>query len=120
MRFSRTAAVIVGVIAPVGETIRRWSTWRQNPPALFDDYLVGLLLLSAVWVYRKDTVRGRVLLAGGWGLTCGMAYVSIFSQIAAIGAGLPDPAPIPSGWVLGIKLLGGALAVLGLAFTVRG
>jgi len=120
MRFSRTAAVIVGVIAPLGETIRRWSTWRQNPPALFDDYLIGLLLLSAVWVYRRDAVRGRVLLAGGWGLTCGMAYGSIFSQIAAIGAGLPDPAPIPSEWVLGIKLLGGALAVLGLGFAVRG
>jgi hypothetical protein len=120
MRFSRTAALIVGVVAPVGETIRRWSTWRQDPPALFDDYLIGLLLLSAVWVLRRDAVRGRVLLAGAWGLTCGMAYGSIFSQIAAIGAGLPDPAPIPSEWVLGVKLLGGALAVAGLGFAIRG
>jgi hypothetical protein len=49
-----------------------------------------------------------------------MAYGSIFSQIGAIGAGMPDPAPIPSEWVLGVKLLGGALAVLGLVFAVRG
>jgi hypothetical protein len=49
-----------------------------------------------------------------------MAYVSIFAQIAAISAGLPDPAPVPSGWVLTVKLIGGALAVAGLALTVRG
>lgn len=35
---------------------------------------------------------------------------SIFSQIVAIGAGISDPTPIPSEWVLGVKLLGGAVA----------
>jgi hypothetical protein len=119
MRFAKTAALVVGILAPLGETIRRWSTWRQNPPALFDDYLIGILLLGAVWVSRRDAVRGRVLLAAGWGFTCAMAYVS-FTQLAAISAGLPDPGPIPTEWVLGVKLIGGAIAVTCMALTVRG
>src|SRR5262249_55130560 len=34
MRFSRILAVIVGILAPVAETVRRWSTWQEDPPAL--------------------------------------------------------------------------------------
>jgi hypothetical protein len=118
MRFSRRAALIIGILAPVLETVRRWNTWRLDPPALFDDYLIGALLLGAIWIYRFDRLRGRILLAAGWGFTCAMAYVSIFSQIAAIRTGAPDPAPVPSEWVLVVKVLGGAMAVVGLSLTV--
>lgn len=118
MRLSRTTAIVVGTLAPSLETIRRWSTWRQNPPALFDDYLIGLLLLGGVWMLRKDPLRGRILLAAGWGFTCAMAYVSIFGQMAANRAGVVDPAPIPGLWVLAIKIAGGVVAAAALAATV--
>jgi hypothetical protein len=106
------------MLAPILETVRRWNTWRLDPPALFDDYLIGILLLGAIWIYMADRSRGRVLLAAGWGFTCAMAYVSVFSQIAAIRAGTPDPAPVPSEWVLIVKVLGGAIAAVSLALTV--
>jgi hypothetical protein len=118
MRFSRGAALVIGMLAPILETVRRWNTWRLDPPALFDDYLIGILLLGGFWIYRADRPRGRVLLAAGWGFTCAMAYVSVFSQIAAIRAGTPDPAPVPSEWVLIVKVFGGAIAAIGLALTV--
>lgn len=118
MRFSRTAAIVVGMLAPLLETVRRWSTWRQNPPALFDDYLIGLLLLGGVWALRRDPLRGRILLAAGWGFTCAMAYVSIFGQMAANRAGVVDPAPISGLWVLAIKIAGGVVAAAALAETV--
>ena len=46
MRFSRGAALIIGILPPTLETVRRWNTWRLDPPALFDDYLIGSLLLG--------------------------------------------------------------------------
>ena len=41
MRFSRALALAFGILAPIGETVRRWDTWREFPPALFDDYVMG-------------------------------------------------------------------------------
>ena len=47
IQFSRRLAIVIGILAPVGETIRRWSTWKQDPPSLFDDYILGAFLLYA-------------------------------------------------------------------------
>jgi hypothetical protein len=38
---SRYLAFVIGILTPLAETIRRWSTWRNYPPALFDDYILG-------------------------------------------------------------------------------
>lgn len=40
MRFSRYLAIVLGICTPLAETIRRWSTWRNAPPSLFDDYIL--------------------------------------------------------------------------------
>lgn len=39
--FSRYLAIVIGIVTPLAETIRRWSTWREDPPSLFDDYILG-------------------------------------------------------------------------------
>jgi hypothetical protein len=41
MRFSRCLAWIFGILLPIAETVRRWATWQEFPPALFDDYSGG-------------------------------------------------------------------------------
>jgi len=41
IQFSRRLAIFAAIIAPLAETIRRWSTWQQSPPNLFDDYIMG-------------------------------------------------------------------------------
>ena len=58
---SRYLAFVIGVLTPLAETIRRWSTWRENPPALFDDYILGGLLLYGAWRVTRDARSGR-----GW------------------------------------------------------
>ena len=120
MRFSRTLAGIFGIGAPLAETIRRWGTWQEYPPAIIDDYLMGALLIAGAWASRRHKPYGDRLLAAAWGFTCGMGYYSVFMQLRNLQLGITDPAPIPSFWVFVIKAAGTTLAAVALWITVRG
>lgn len=115
---SRYLAIALGILTPLAETIRRWSTWRENPPAFFDDYIIGAFLLFAAWRTGRDVKRGRPFLAAAWAFLCGMAYPSFFGQLEDYRLGLADPAPISSGAVAAIKGVGLALGVICLVFTL--
>ena len=119
IRFSRDAAFVLGVLTPIAETIRRWSTWREDPAAYFDDFFLGGLLLYGAWRVWKDPRAGQRFLAAGWGFACGMIYPSFFFQLDMVRLGEPDPAPIPSECVLAIKGVGFALAILSLVASLR-
>lgn len=117
--FSRNLAVFLGIITPILETIRRWRTWRDNPPAFFDDFILGGLLLYGAWRVSKNPGSGQKFLAAAWGFTFGMVYASLTWQWEQWRLGNPDPAPISSGWVLAIKGIGFALAIMGLIASLR-
>ena len=117
--FSRNLAFVLGVVTPVAETIRRWSTWRDDPPALIDDYILGAFLLYGAWRVGQDARAGQRFLAAGFAFMCGMAYYSFFGQLQNLRIGVADPAPISSAWVAVIKGIGLALAVLGLVLSLR-
>ena len=119
IRFSRRLAFVLGVLTPLAETVRRWSTWRENPAAYFDDFLLGGFLLYGAWRARGDERGGQKFLAAAWAFACGMIYPSFFSQLEHVRLGRPDPAPISSEWVLVIKGVGFALAILALAASLR-
>jgi hypothetical protein len=117
--FSRRLAVILGILTPLAETVRRWRQLGQLSvwPFWLDDYIIGALLLYGAWRTGKDIRNGRRFLAAAWGFTCGMAYSSFFSQLGRLNE--PDPAPIPSTWVAAIKGLGLALAILALVGSLK-
>jgi hypothetical protein len=117
--FSRRLAIILGILTPLAETVRRWRQLGQLNllPAWLDDYIIGALLLYGAWRTGKDIRSGRPFLVAAWGVTCGMAYSSFFSQLARLNE--PDPAPIPSIWVAVIKGVGFALAILALVGSLR-
>jgi hypothetical protein len=117
--FSRRLAIILGILTPLAETVRRWRQLGQLSllPAWLDDYIIGALLLYGAWRTGKDIRSGRPFLVAAWGVTCGMAYSSFFSQLARLNE--PDPAPIPSIWVAVIKGVGFALAILALVGSLR-
>jgi hypothetical protein len=117
--FSRRLAIILGILTPLAETVRRWRQLGQLSllPAWLDDYIIGALLLYGAWRIGKDIRSGRPFLVAAWGVTCGMAYSSFFSQLARLNE--PDPAPIPSIWVAVIKGVGFALAILALVGSLR-
>jgi len=117
--FSRRLAIILGVLTPLAETVRRWRELGQIDvlPFWLDDYFIGALLLYGAWRTGKDIRSGRRFLAAAWGFTCGMAYSSFFSQLGRLNE--PDPAPISSAWVAVIKGVGLALAILALVGSLR-
>ena len=119
IRLSRNLAILWGIITPVVETIRRWHTWRENPPAFFDDFILGGLLLYGAWRVRQDAEGGQKFLAAAWGFTLGMVYSSFFWQLEQMRLGAIDPAPISSAWVAGIKGIGFALSILGFVTSLR-
>jgi len=65
--FSRNLAIVLGIITPLLETIRRWHTWTDDPPSFFDDYILGALLLFGAWRVSKNASRGQKFLVAGWG-----------------------------------------------------
>jgi hypothetical protein len=117
--FSRYLAFVLGVVIPIAETIRRWSTWRADPPALFDDYILGAFLLYGAWRVGRDARTGQRFLVAAFALMCGMAYYSFFGQLQNLRTGVSDPAPISSAWVAVIKGVGLALGILGLGLSLR-
>ena len=119
LELSRRLAYVFGVLTPVAETIRRWGTWWEEPPAFVDDILLGALLVAGAWVTRDPrSARSRALLAAAWGFACGMAYGSVTSHWFAMRSGQADPAPIPTECVFAIKLIGGAIFVVASILTI--
>jgi hypothetical protein len=115
---SRCLAIVLGILTPLAETIRRWSTWRENPASFFDDYIIGAFLLFGAWRTGKDVQSGRPFLAAAWAFMCGMAYVSFFGQLEDCRLGIADPAPISCTSVATIKGIGLAVGVLCLIFSL--
>src|SRR3982750_2150093 len=112
IQFSRWLAISGGVLAPLLETVRRWSTWQQRPANLFDDYIMGAFLLYAAWRTGRDVRGGQRFLVGAWGFACGLGYYSFFGQLESLRQGQVDPAPIASEWVLLIKGFAWGLAII--------
>jgi hypothetical protein len=119
IQFSRRLAIAGGIIAPLGDTIRRWSTWQQFPPALFDDYIMGAFLLYAAWRTGRDARAGQPYLAAAWAFACGLGYYSFFGQLNSIRLHEIDPAPISSEWVAVIKGVALTLAIIALVFSLK-
>jgi hypothetical protein len=119
MWFSRLLGVVLGVVVPIAETVRRWSTWQEAPLSLFDDYILAALVLYGAWLAGHDFRRGQCFLAAAWGIVCGVGYGSVMGQLHRLQSGEPDPAPIPSSWVLVIKGVLLLLAMIALVSTLR-
>jgi hypothetical protein len=119
IKFARWLAYVGGVLAPLGETVRRWSTWRDNPPALFDDYIIGALLIYGAWRVGRDARGGQRFLVAAWGFACGMGYASFFGQLYSNSHGVTDPAPVSGASVAVVKGVAFALSILALVASLR-
>lgn len=120
LKFLRRYAVFIGAFCIVGETVRRWHTWREWPPNFFDDYLIGAFLFYGAWACARDARRGRTWLAAAWGFACGLGYASFFGHLqqALLEPSKSDPAPIPHVWLTILIGAGWLSCVAALFFTL--
>ena len=119
IQFSRWLAIVGGILTPLLETMRRWSTWHESPANLFDDYIMGAFLLYGAWRTGKDLRSGQRVLAAAWAFACGLGYYSFFGQLKSMRLGEADPAPISSMSVLVIKGVAVGLAIVALVVSLR-
>src|SRR5688500_16980049 len=94
--FSRVLALVLGIVTPLLETVRRWNTWHEDPASYFDDFILGGFLLYGAWRVGKDPRDGQRFLAAGWGVALGMVFLSFFGQLTDLSHGEVDPAPVSS------------------------
>jgi hypothetical protein len=114
---ARVLALVIALVAMGGEALRSWGVSRPWY-AVADDFLVGMLLLAGA--ARATKPDGPALLAGGFGLACGIFYGSFCMHVAALGRGEADPGNFSQSLLtcaIGALLAGGAA---GLALAVRG
>jgi hypothetical protein len=84
-------ALPFAVFLGVAEIVRNWGDWGFWPFWLVD-YLAVALLLWGWWSARREQVGGHAALAGGWGFTCAMFYMSFFGHVSQLDS--PDHGPI--------------------------
>jgi hypothetical protein len=119
--FARRLALVYGIGLPLVETVRRWEAMTSGAgfwwPGLLDDYVIGALLLAALWRWRGDASAGRRWLAAAWGVTSGMGYYSFFGNLREIET--PDPLGFDRTVTLAVIGVGWLLAIVALAQVVR-
>jgi hypothetical protein len=101
----------------VAEVVRNWGNWGFWPFWVVD-YLACALLLWGWHATRSRQPRGVPVLAGAWGFTCAMFYMSFFGHLESLGRS--DHGPIqqrPLTLIIGLLF---AVTVVGFASSLRG
>jgi len=106
-----------GVFLALAETVRRWGNWPFLP-FLLDDWLAGLFLVYGAVRGRRDWAKGRPYQAAAWAFTSGMMYMSFFGHLEHWSQP-PEAGWVPHGALVGIIGVLFALALCGLAGTLR-
>jgi hypothetical protein len=117
-QFNRGLALVIGVVTPALETVRRWHqliTLTVPWPGYLDDVLLGAFLILGAWRAGRGP-SGRLVLAAAWGFLCGHAYGSFFEQLGVLDQ--PDPSGLAPAFIVAIKGLGLVLGVIGVVTSL--
>jgi len=105
-------ATLYSITLAIVEVMLNWGDW-QYAPLWIVDYLIVIILLSAVFVFKNNIQRLMLLL--GWAFSSGVMYMALFVNLE------PIPTTVKSPNVEGIlPLVGLALVVsiIGVILTI--
>ena len=73
-------AILYSVIIVVIETAMNiyWDDWSFYPLWIID-YLIAIILLSAVFIFKKNIQNSMLLI--GWSLSVGITYMALFISL---------------------------------------
>lgn len=78
LKISMRMATIMGIFLPLSETVRR-SNQILDPTRFFnwfDDYILGSVLLIAVYLVKKKINNAIAFLIAAWGFVSGALFLS--------------------------------------------
>jgi hypothetical protein len=117
-RFSERLAWVAGVVLPVLETVRRWGTWWEFPPAYLDDLLIGGFFLVGAWMSRRNATVGSRWLSAAYGCACGIGLMSLITNVVYLNQ--PDPTGVSGVTASIVKVVMVSLGVVGLIGATAG
>ncbi|MGF1463334.1 MAG: hypothetical protein ACFB2Z_09235 [Maricaulaceae bacterium] len=115
VRLAAGLAAATGATLIVAETLFNWGDWQLWPFVVIDYVMSGLLIAGAFVALRTGATA---LLAGGWGVSAGVIWLSFFSHMfyAAPHPDFADTVSAPM--LIGLKAVLFVIAWLGLALSV--
>lgn len=118
MRLNIWAAIVLGILLPGLETLRRGiGYWSVNFTTMFEDYLAGAALLVAAGGVLRRARWAPMTLVIVWSGIMFMMLISTVSQVERHFWGTDQETK--SGLILAIKLLLFAISAVALAQSVR-
>ena len=118
MRFDVVAAILLGILLPTLETVRRGiGYWSVSFTTMFEDYLAGVALVVCALGALRGARWAPLALLIVWSGVASMMLLSTVSQVEEHFWG-NDPEP-RSGVVLCAKLLLLIVSVVALSQSVR-
>ena len=120
-RWSARLALGFAVFLAIAEVVRNWGDWGFWPFWLVD-YLAVALLATGAWLTLRERAGGAAWLAGGWGFTCAMFYMSFFSHVAELRAdpNAADHGPIEHARLTATIGVLFAITIVGFALSLTG
>jgi hypothetical protein len=120
LKISLRMATIMGVFLPLAETVRRSNQIVDLARFLswFDDYILGAILLIAVYLVKKKINNSISFLIAAWGFVSGALFLSFLGQFEYYRTTTGDPGifstsfvAIAKGLILGYMLTGLYMAI---------
>ena len=105
-------ATLYSIILAIVEAILNWGDW-QYAPLWIVDYLIVIILLSAVFVFKKNIQRLMLLL--GWAFSAGVMYMVLFINLEPIPTAVASPNVEGKLPLVGLALI---VSIVGIVLTI--
>ena len=105
-------ATLYSIILAIVEAILNWGDW-QYAPLWIVDYLIVIILLSAVFVFKKNIQRLMLLL--GWAFSAGVMYMVLFINLEPIPTAVAYPNIEGKLPLVGLALI---ISIIGIVLTI--
>ena len=119
MKAAHYMAYVMGLVFILGETSRRGlGYFSVNVTTMIEDYLCGILLLSAAILWSKRHAISEKLMVGAWGYATGGMFVPFFAHLEAYLRGVTFRADHPHAEIDSVILKGAIWAVCLVFFII--
>jgi hypothetical protein len=121
LKTSIRMASIMGVFLPLAETVRRSNQIFDLTKffSWFDDYMLGFVLLIAVYSVKKNINNSIAFLIAAWGFVSGALFLSFLAQFDYYKIPTGDPGIFSTSFVAIAKGLILAYMLTGLYLAIQ-